>query len=230
MLDALERVLQQCESDDGVRVLILRGNGPMFQAGADLAWMSSFEEKSDEEIVASSRQTALVFRALLQCAKPTVALVHGGCFGGGVGFVAACDVAIASSDARFAITEARWGLLPSIIVPQLNSAIGVRYVRRFALSGESFDADTAKSIGLVHEVCDDGSLDDTASSIIESLLSSAPGSLRQLKMLALEDAGVELNEEYFEKLVRVHAQKRRSREAREGVASFREKRPADWSV
>lgn len=228
MLDALASVVQRCENDHGVRVLVLRGNGPVFQAGADLGWLASLREGSDEENLEVSRRTAHVFRALLECSKPVVALVHGGCFGGGVGFVAACDVAVAASDAQFAITEARWGLLPSIIVPQLLGSIGLRNVRRYALSCERFDAGTAHSIGLVHEVCEVSALDESAAPILEGLLSSAPNSLSQLKKLAIEQAGAGIDEALFERLVRLHADKRGSAEAREGLASFRDKRPPAW--
>ena len=228
MLEALMGALHRCASDDQVRVLVLRGNGPVFQAGADLHWMATLQGLSDDDSLEVSRQGGGVFRALTECPKPTVALVHGGCFGGGVGFVAGCDIAIASSETRFAITEARWGLLPSIILPQLNAAIGVRQVRRYALSCEQFSADTAKEIGLVHEICEPGAMDDAAAPILEGLLLSAPESLSQLKKLALEQAGLTMDDAYFERLVRVHADKRRSVEARDGVASFREKCPPPW--
>lgn len=228
MLEAVMGALQHCATDDRVRVLVLRGNGPVFQAGADLRWMATLHDLSDEDSQEVSRQTAGVFRALVECPKPTMALVQGGCFGGGVGFVAGCDIAVASSDTTFAITEARWGLLPSIILPQLNAAIGVRQVRRYALSCEQFSAETARDIGLVHEVCAPGALDDTAAPLLEDLLLSAPESLRQLKRLALEQAGVTMDDSGFERLVRDHADKRRSDEAREGVASFREKRAPRW--
>lgn len=230
MLDALTHWLRRCESDDGVRVLVLRGNGPVFQAGADLDWLASLRDGSDEDDIEVSRRTAQVFRALAECSKPTLALVHGGCFGGGVGFVAACDVAVAAGDARFAITEARWGLLPSIIVPQLIAAIGLRNVRRYALSCERFDAETARSMGLVHEVCDPSRLDDAAAPVLEGFLSSAPNSLSELKKLAIEQGGAGIDEALFERLVHLHAAKRRSAEAREGLASFLEKRPPAWRV
>ncbi len=230
MLQAMTDALHRCESDEAVRVVVLRGNGAMFQSGADLDWLASLRDISQEQNIEISRQTAMVFRALVECSKPTVALVHGGCFGGGVGFAAGCDVVVASNDSRFAITEARWGLLPSIIVPQLIGAMGVRNVRRYALSGELFDAETAKNTGLAHEVCEPGELDEAAAPIVDGLLSSAPGSLSQLKKLALEQSGVAIDEAQFERLVRLHADKRLSAEAREGVASFLGKRAPAWLI
>ena len=230
MLEALLQALARCEGDEGVRVVVLRGNGPVFQSGADLDWLDGLRASSEAENVEASRRTAQVFRALAECPKPTVARVQGGCFGGGVGIAAACDVVVASRDARFAITEARWGLLPSIIVPQLNAAIGVRNVRRYALSCEQFDAETARRIGLVHEVCEPDSLDEVSEPIIEALLASAPQALRELKRLILEQAGASMDDDYFERLVRAHADKRASAEASEGMASFREKRAPAWSA
>ena len=228
MLEALLKALGRCERDDDLRIVVLRGNGPVFQAGADLDWLGGLRDASAAENLQVSRRTAQALRALAECSKPTVALVHGGCFGGGVGIAAACDVVIASRDTRFAIPEARWGLLPSIIVPQLNAAMGVRNVRRYALSCEQFDAETARRMGLVHEVCEADSLDEVAAPIIEALLASAPQALRQLKKLILEQAGAGVDDEFFEGLVRAHAVQRSSAEASEGVASFREKRAPAW--
>ena len=230
MLEALLQALARCEADERVRVIVFRGNGPIFQAGADLDWLGGLGACSEAENVEVSRRTAQVFRALAECSRPTVARVHGGCFGGGVGIAAACDVVVASRDTRFAITEARWGLLPSIIVPQLNAAIGVRNVRRYALSCEQFDAETARRIGLVHEVCEADSLDEVSEPIIAALLASAPQAVRELKRLILEQAGASVDDDYLECLVRAHADKRGSAEAREGVASFREKRAPAWST
>ena len=230
MLDALADWVHRCERDDRVRALVLRGNGPVFQAGADLGWLASLREGSQEDNLEVSRRTARVFRILAECSRPVLALVHGGCFGGGVGFVAACDIAVATRDARFAITEAQWGLLPSIIVPQLVAAIGLRNVRRYALTCERFDAGTARAMGLVHEVCEPSGLDEAAAPILEGLLSSAPNALSALKKLAIEQGGAAIDEALFERLVRLHSEKRRSAEAREGLESFLAKRPPAWRV
>ena len=160
--------------------------------------------------------------------KPTIALIHGGCFGGGAGIAAACDIVIASDDAIFSITEARWGVIASIIVPQLNAAIGPRNTRRYALTCERFGAADAKAIGLVHQVCPVGDLDRAAAPIIEALLMAAPDALTQTKRAVLEDAGLLVSEAYFDMLVESHAAKRQTDEAMEGLASFAEKRRPVW--
>lgn len=215
-------------SDDGVRVVLIRGNGRHFQAGADLAWLKEIGTLSPAENVAVSRRTASAIRGLTEFARPTVALVHGGCFGGGTGIVAAADVVIASADAVFSITEARWGVMAGIIVPQLNAAIGVRNVRRYALTCERFGAAEARAMGLVHEVCPEGALDEAAAPIVDALLMSAPEAAAQSKRRALLEAGLVLGDEHFDALVAEHAAKRQTAEAVEGLASFLEKRPPAW--
>ena len=135
-----------------LRVVVLKGNGKHFQAGADLKWINGVRPKSATENEAVSRATSEAVQRLNTLPIPTVALVQGGCFGGGTGVISACDVVIAADNALFSITEVRWGLTAAIIIPQLCDAIGVRQVRRYALTGERFGAADARRIGLVHEV------------------------------------------------------------------------------
>ncbi len=217
-----------CAADDAVRVVVLRGNGKHFQAGADLKWLNAIGALSPEENVEVSRRTASAVCGLNDFPKPTVALVHGGCFGGGVGIVAACDVVIASEDAIFAITEARWGVMAGIIVPHLNAAMGPRNVRRYALTCERFKAAKAAEMGLVHEVCPTGALDEAAAPVIDQLLLSAPEAITQTKQVILDHANITLAPAYFEQLVAQHAEKRQSDEAAEGLKSFAEKRQPAW--
>ena len=138
--------------EPSLRVVVLKGNGRHFQAGADLKWINGVRPKSAAENEAVSRATFEAVQRLNLLPVPTVALVQGGCFGGGTGVISACDVVIAADNAMFSITEVRWGLTAAIIVPQLCDAIGVRQVRRYALTGERFGAEGARRIGLVHEV------------------------------------------------------------------------------
>ncbi|NQW10429.1 MAG: enoyl-CoA hydratase/isomerase family protein [Alphaproteobacteria bacterium] len=224
LLDAFGRL----DGDDAVRVVVIRGNGKHFQAGADLAWLKEIGKLSPEQNVAVSARTMAAIQGLTEFPKPTVALIHGGCFGGGTGIVAAVDIAIASRDAIFAITEARWGVMAGIIIPHLNAAIGVRNVRRWALSCERFGAEQAKEMGLVHQVCEVGALDAAAAPIIDGLLLSAPEAVMQTKHRALIEAGLLLGEGHIDALVREHAAKRPSEEAVEGLASFLEKRHPSW--
>jgi methylglutaconyl-CoA hydratase len=204
----------------GVRVVVLRGAGKHFQAGADLKWIAHVAAQSAEENERISHATALAVHRLNKLRVPTVALVQGGCFGGGTGIVAACDIVIAADNAMFSIAETRWGLTAAIILPQLADAIGVRQVRRYALSGERFGAEEARRIGLVHEVVALADLESAGAKMVEQLLQNAPQANAETK--------ASVHERDLEKLVKEHAAKRRSQEAAEGLASFAEKRPARW--
>jgi methylglutaconyl-CoA hydratase len=213
---------------DGLRAIVIKGNGRHFQAGADLKWIDAVRKSSREENVHVSRATAEAVQRLNLAAVPTVALVHGGCFGGGTGIIAACDVVIAAEDAVFSIPEVRWGLTAAIILPQLADAIGVRQLRRYALTGERFGAAEARRIGLVHEVVPRAELEAAGERILGQLLENAPEAVAETKALALRSAFADLDRAAFDELVDSHAAKRQSAEAAEGLASFAEKRPARW--
>src|SRR3954466_2554900 len=187
-----------------VRVVVLRGAGKHFQAGADLKWIRAVAGQSAEANEEASRATADAVRRLNMLPVPTVALVQGGCFGGGTGIVAACDVVIAAQDALFSIAETRWGLMAGIILPQLADAIGARQVRRYALTGERFGADEARRIGLVHEVVATAELEAAGERIVSQLLQNAPEANAQTKALALEFAWGAVDEATFGRLVRQH--------------------------
>lgn len=215
-------------ADDAVRVVVLRGEGRHFQAGADLAWIDSLRNLSPDDSIAVSRRTTDAVYGLMTLPKPTLALVHGGCFGGGAGIAAACDIVIADDTAMFSITEARWGLTALPIVPQLLSRIGPGHLRRYALTCERFDAQRAFEIGLVDEVCAPGQLDETAAPIVDALLHCPPGSLADTKAAALEYAGLRFDADGLAELARPHGLKRLDDEAGEGLASFLEKRKPSW--
>ena len=212
----------------GVRVVVLKGAGKHFQAGADLKWIASVAAQGEPENLAASRATAMAVYRLNTLPAPTVALVQGGCFGGGTGIVAACDVVIAADDALFSIAETRWGLTAAIILPQLADAIGIRQVRRYALTGERFGAEEARRIGLVHSVVPLAELASAGEKIVGQLLQNAPQANAQTKSTALGFAWGRVADAVQSRLIAEHAAKRRSAEAREGLASFAEKRPARW--
>ena len=213
-----------------LRVVVLKGNGRHFQAGADLKWINGVRPKSAEENEAVSRATYEAVQRLNRLPIPTVALVQGGCFGGGTGVIAACDVVIAADNALFSITEVRWGLTAAIIIPQLCDAIGVRQVRRYALTGERFGAEEARRIGLVHEVVPLADLDAAGAKVVEQLLANGPEALAETKALAMESSfgGMDVGDAAYARLVKMHAARRRTSEASEGLASFAEKRAAHW--
>lgn len=228
MIQGLIDAAGSVAADDRVRVVVIRGNGKHFQAGADLKWVKANRDLSEAENLVVSNNTTDAVRGLNQLPKPTIALVHGGCFGGGIGMIAACDVVIASQETIFAITETRWGLVASPIIPQLNARMGLKNVRRYAMSSERFGAERAKELGLVDEVCPTGKLDETASPIIEAFLLAGPDAMAQTKLLALELAGQLVDDPLADKLARHHAAKRMSAEASEGLDSFIEKRQPSW--
>jgi methylglutaconyl-CoA hydratase len=228
MIRGLHEAMDALPVARGVRVVVLRGAGRHFQAGADLDWISALRSRSAEANEQASRMTATAVRRLNELSVPTVALVQGACFGGGTGIVAACDVVIAADNAQFAIAETRWGLMGGIIVPQLADAIGVRQVRRYAQTGERFHANEARRIGLVHEVVPLAELDAAGARVVDHLLQNAPEGNAQTKAAVLECAWGKMREDTFARLVAQHAAKRQSAEAAEGLASFVEKRPAAW--
>lgn len=224
VLDAMDALGRETS----LRIVVLRGAGKHFQAGADLKWIRAMAARPEEDNLAASRDTATVVRRLNELPVPTVALVQGACFGGGTGIAAACDVVIAAEDAVFSIAETRWGLVGGIILPQLADAIGVRQVRRYAQTGERFGAHEARRIGLVHEVVPLSGLEAAGERIVDQLLQNAPIANAQTKGAALECGWGKMSEETFARLVAQHAAKRRSAEAAEGLASFAEKRAASW--
>lgn len=233
MLAALHAAMDALEGTDGARAVVLRGSGRHFQAGADLDWLAAVRQQDAAGNLAASRLTAEAVDRLGRLPVPVLALVHGACFGGGTGIVAACDVVIAAEDAVFSVAEARWGLHAGIIVPQLVDAIGARQTRRFALTGERFGAEEARRIGLVHEVVPRAGLEETGERLVREILRNGPGAVAATKGHILEHcwAGLQARgERDLEHLVRSHAQARQGPEAAEGLAAFREGRSPAWAL
>jgi methylglutaconyl-CoA hydratase len=228
LIDGVHAAMDALSAEQELRAVVLRGNGKHFQAGADLAWIGSVGQLSAEENERVSRATGEVVRRLDTLPVPTVALVQGGCFGGGTGIIAACDIVIAADNAIFAITETRWGLMAGIILPQLRQAIGLRAMRRYALTGERFGATEAHRIGLVHEVCALAELEEVGAKIVDALLMTAPHATTATKLRSMQVAGAFVDDGVFRDLVHEHAVTRRLPEAAEGLASFHEKRKPKW--
>ncbi len=228
LIQGLHDAMDALGREPALRLVVLRGNGRHFQAGADLAWISSVSTQSPAGNERASRLTAEAVRRLDTCPVPTLALVQGGCFGGGTGIAAACDVVVASEDAIFSIAETRWGLMAGIILPQLCRAMGVRQVRRYALTGERFGAHEARRLGLVHEVCPTGGLEEAGGKIVEAVLMNAPGATTATKLRTMAAARAFIDEGELRDLIDEHARARQQAEASEGLASFREKRKPAW--
>jgi methylglutaconyl-CoA hydratase len=229
MIDGLNAALDALGQAKGLRAVVLKGNGKHFQAGADLKWINEVRKSSPDENLRVSRATAQAVQRLNMAPVPTVALVHGGCFGGGTGMIAACDIVIAADNAVFSIAEVRWGLHASIIIPQLADAIGVRQLRRYALTGERFNAAEACRIGLAHRVVPLSELEAEGARTVEHLLANGPDAIAQTKAWILKSAWSDLGETDFDALIESHSAKRQSAEAGEGLASFAEKRAGRWT-
>ena len=228
VIQGLHAAMDEIGAHPALRAVVLRGAGKHFQAGADLKWIRRVAAQPAEENERVSRATAMAVHRLNTLPVPTLALVQGGCFGGGTGIVAACDMVIAADDAVFSIAETRWGLMAGIILPQLADAIGARQVRRYALSGERFGAHEARRIGLVHEVVPATELRAAGERFVAQLLQNAPEANARTKATALEFAWGSVTDAVLGRLITQHAAMRRSAEAAEGLASFAEKRPARW--
>lgn len=228
LIDDLLGAMNALERQRDLRLVVVRGNGKHFQAGADLTWLREVAALDKAENERVSLATAEAVRKLNEAACPTVALIRGACIGGGTGIAAACDIVAAADDAFFAISETRWGLMAGIILPQLVDAMGIRQLRRYALTGERFDAHEAQRIGLVHEVVPADKLDAVGEKFIDAILMNAPDATMLTKRRGQLVAQSLIDVATIDRLAREHAAKRRSPEAAEGLASFVEKRKPAW--
>lgn len=228
LLTGLTQTLTTLEADERVRVVVLRGAGKHFSAGADVNWFKILATASEYDRLAASRMSTGAMRKLAQLAKPTIALIQNACFGGGAGYAAACDIVVASEDARFAVTEVKIGITPAPILRQLIDAIGVRNTRRYALTAETFDVREAQRIGLVQTICPVGGLDAAAAPIVDALLRCGPNAIRDTKRLIGRAAEGEFGDSMAEMLAEISAAGRITDEAREGFSSFLEKRNPSW--
>jgi methylglutaconyl-CoA hydratase len=221
--------LAKMAANDEVRVLVISSAGKSFCAGADLNWMKRAAAYSANENMADARSLAEMLRALAQMNKPTVARVQGPAYGGGVGLVAACDIAVATYDAQFTLSEVKLGIIPAVISPHVIAAIGERYARRYMLTAERFAAAEAYRIGLVHEIVpDEQALDDAVGEIVEALVNNGPMALAECKELIRAVAGKPISAAVIEDTAQRIAMIRRSDEAREGMNAFLEKRKPSW--
>ena len=229
LIAELTEALRSMEAEDGVRVVVMSGAGKSFSAGADLNWMKRMAGFSKEENQRDAMGLGALMRTLAHLRKPTIARVHGAAYGGGVGLVACCDIAVASQAATFSLSEVRLGLVPAVISPYVVSAIGERAARRYFLTGERFDAGEAWRIGLVHEIApDDDELDGKVGDIVDALLQGGPVAQREGKELIRAVAARPVTSELIQDTAERIARLRASTEGREGVAAFLEKRRAAW--
>ncbi|HEY7863309.1 MAG TPA: enoyl-CoA hydratase-related protein [Thermoanaerobaculia bacterium] len=212
---------------EGLRVVVLSGDGTHFCAGADAAWMRQAGSLSREENEASAERMARMMRAIDACPRPVVALVHGAAIGGGVGLTAAADIAIAAEGTVFSLAEVKLGIIPAVISPYVLRAIGPRQARDLFLTGERFDARDAHRLGLVHAVVPAGELEEAGRRKVASLLSSGPQAVEAAKRL-IDQVAYMTPEEAMPATVRAISERRASDEAREGLSAFLEKRKPPW--
>jgi methylglutaconyl-CoA hydratase len=224
LIDNVERLARE----PGLRALVVRGKGRHFQAGADLSFLRRVIEAPPEENRRFSAATVEAMRGLQAFPRPVVVLVHGGCFGGGIGLVTAADIAIAADDAVFALTETLWGIVAAPILPQLIHAIGIRHTRRIGITGERFDAAAALSMGLVHEVCKADDLDAAGARTVDQILHAAPDAVRRHKQLTFEIGDQISADALYARLAELAASGRMTDEVREGLAAFADKRKPAW--
>ncbi len=228
LIAELTKAMKAMAEDPEVRVVVLTGAGHSFCAGADLEWMRKRTDYSAEENYAETMAMAHMFQAVNRCPKPVVARVHGPAMAGGVGLVAAADIAVAASEgARFGLTEVKIGLVPAVISPYVVQKCGPAVSRELFLTGERFGAAKARAIGLVNHVVPDEKLEDAVQERIDALLTSAPRALAVCKELVRLVVG-KSPEEVMEQTSRIIADVRVSDEGREGMRAFLEKRNPPW--
>ncbi len=228
MIGELDAAFAQLEADAAVRVIVLAGAGKHFSAGADLQWMQRASRATEAWNVADARRFAAMLARIETCPKPTVARVQGAALGGGVGLVCACDIAVAADDASFAVSEARFGILPAVIGPYVTNAVGKRQARRLALTGQRIGAAEALAIGLVQQVVPAAALDAAVDAVVQDLLAGGPEAQREIKQLFAQLEVGPITAEVRELTARTIARVRGSGEAREGFAAFLGKRPPNW--
>jgi methylglutaconyl-CoA hydratase len=224
----LSLAFDELARNDLVRAIVLAASGPAFCAGADLNWMKKMADYSYAENNEDAALLADMLRTIYLCPKPVVARVQGDCYAGGMGLVAACDIAVAATEANFCLSEVKLGLIPATISPYVIKAMGENAARRYCLSAERFGAPEALRIGFVHEVAPASALDSAVAAIVKALVSNSPNAVREAKLLVREIAGQPVNDALLADTAARIANIRASDEGREGVASFLEKRKPSW--
>ncbi len=228
LITELTEAFRQADEDPAVRAVLLHASGPSFCAGADLEWMRRVAGYGRAENLADAHALAAMLSAIATCGKPTLARVQGNAFGGGVGLIACCDIAIGSSEAIFALSEVKLGIIPATIGPYVLAAIGARQARRYFVSGERFDAAEAQRIGLLHEVVAPSGLGARTDAVLDALMLAGPRAQREAKLLLRAISGRPIDGEVIADTAERIARVRATDEAREGVGAFLEKRRPAW--
>ncbi|MGD9774843.1 enoyl-CoA hydratase/isomerase family protein [Diaphorobacter sp.] len=228
VITELTQAFVQLGGDPLVRAIVLRAEGPAFCAGADLNWMRRMADYTRDENLADAAKLAEMLRVIYACPKPTVARVQGDVYAGGIGLVAACDMAVAVDTAGFCLSEVKIGLIPATISPYVIRAMGARAAHRYFLTAERFDAAEALRIGFVHEVVGAERLDARVDELLKALTSASPNAVGACKQLVHDVAGQGIDAALIAATVQGIADIRASDEGREGVQSFLQKRKPSW--
>lgn len=224
----LTQAFEQADTDPSVRVVQLCANGAAFCAGADLGWMHAMADYSHEENLADAHHLAQMLHTIYTCSKPTIAVIQGDVYAGGMGLVAACDMALCVPTAKFCLSEVRLGLIPATIAPYVIKAMGIRAAHRYFLSAEVFDATIAHTLGLVHELCDDQELTQRSLQLAKLIAKNSPEALKACKKLLHKTASAEIDTDLIAYTVKEIADIRASKEGKEGVQAFLQKRSPVW--
>ena len=228
LIAELTLACRELDADADVRVVILGGRGKHFSAGADLNWMKRASQFTEAQNLDDARKFAGMLRTLAQMGKPTIARVQGAALGGGTGLTAACDMAVAASNAQFSTSEVRFGIIPSAISPYVLRAIGPRHALRYFQSAERIDAGRALAIGLVGDVVPPEELDACLDKLVDALLAGGPLAQKAAKELIAAVDGQKIDEIISEETARRIARQRATDEAKDGIAAFLDKRPPAW--
>ena len=231
LIAELTGALQHLDRDASVRAVVLTGSGSTFSAGADIHWMQGMARASELENRQDSLRLARLMHTLNFLSKPTLAKVNGSAYGGGVGLVACCDIAIGAEGAKFCLSEVKLGLVPAVISPYVIAAIGARQARRYFLGAEVFSAEEARRIGLLHDVVPAADLDAAAARVLHWLTKGGPAAQREAKQLVQRKSGMTPKAQTLDdrQNARLIARLRVSKEGQEGLSAFLDKRAPAWS-
>ncbi|MCE9521691.1 MAG: enoyl-CoA hydratase/isomerase family protein [Alphaproteobacteria bacterium] len=230
VIERLSDIFETLRSADGVRVVLVEGAGPSFSAGADLAWMRAAADLTERDNREDAGGMGEMLRRLSTLPQVTIALVHGAAMAGGCGILSACDIAIATKGASFALSEVRLGIIPAVISPYVIRAIGARAAHRYFLTAERFDAATAHALGLVHIVVEDNNtLAKEVERMVQQIFTCAPGAINAAKELIAAVAGRPIDSHIIADTSRRIAEQRSTAEAKEGLSAFLEKRKPKWA-
>lgn len=230
VIQELKAAFEAVGARDDVRAVVLAAVGPAFCAGADLNWMRRMADYTREENVADAGQLAAMLQAIYECPKPTIAAVQGDVFAGGMGLVAACDLAVSVDTATYCLSEVKLGLIPATISPYVIRAMGARASHRYFLTAERFSAQEAHRIGFVHELVSADALDAKVNELAHALVSASPAAVRACKQLVQDVAERAIDAGLIATTVEGIAEIRASEQGREGVQSFLQKRKPAWLV